>query len=453
MNSARLLPPLTRATQVAALGLEKRVYSSLALFFRSACKESYHLVSVESADISIIDMDGYKASHVLEQHKIDYPTRPVILTSINIISSSKGLFIQKPIKVSSLTNALQRAEQQVLSTKSAVSNSLLTDSRKNRSVANTKVKSEVRSKENSEPRKENKIHQPVRVAEVESSSKVVPDEPPVLENNIKIKRPRPVIAKVNARVKEPQLWSARSLDSLVSVSNSGFHLMSDELKNDAITARLLRQLQYNPQGMLQGYFKKAYDTALASRCNVRLEGPWRPITILINKHTVLVESNFRHVFALSAMNFRPEEVSITILPKDESDSVYDGEITQSIEQFVWKLCLRTSRGKVPIGTDLNVPILLKQWPNFTRTTVTPHALRIAALWAQRPTSLIKTAKILNISLSYVFVFYSSALPLNLLSHMNGEKVHKTTSLEPKQHTYRKLFNSLIEKLKSKTIST
>jgi len=401
---------------VAALGMEKRTYRSLDMYFQSVEQKNYILVDEENAAISIIDMDGFKAKGLLHQHKTNFPGRPVILIALNEIPSTEDIYIQKPIKVSTLIAALHTAQK--------------------------RVRSPGPNNPPTEQSPEPQIMQFHANVVTHESDMIVP---PVLHKPVSTAATRDLILrpKVKYAEFEHNKWSSRSLDSLVLASESGLHLLPEEYKKNDITTRLLRELQYNPDNMLQGYFKKAYDTAITSRCTVKLEGPWRPITIRIKKHQVYVESNFRHIFALSAMQFNEKDVSISLLRKDEDDKIYTDGLTQSIEQFFWKLSLRTSRGKVPFGTELDVPILLNQWPNFTRTTVTPHALRIAALWTKQPTSLLKTAEILDISLSFVFAFYSSALPLNLLSHLKDDFKIGDEKESMKKHTYRKLFRSLL----------
>lgn len=390
-----------RTTSVAALGMEKSTLNIIQSFFQSKYN-NYILAGDTTADISILDMDGLDSATMLQQHKVAYPTRPLILISVRNIKSEKEIFVKKPINVSALTQALSDA---VIKLYFSDSESIYRD---------TLV------------------------------------EPPILGYRNNADPAWQIIPKPKRKQIDPEYknWSSRSLDSLVEASESGLHLMPEEFKKDAVTEKLLLKSQYDPKNMLQGYFKKAYDTALVSRCNVKLEGPWRPLTILMNQHKVSVESNFRHIFALSAMNFEPKQVAMTLLPKNTDDANHQNGITQSIEQFFWKLCLRTSRGKVPVGTDLHVRILLRQWPNFTRTAMTPHALRIAALWSKQPTSLLETAVILNISLSFVFAFYSSARPLNLLSHLRDTQPTNRPSTKIDDHSNRKMFDGRVDKLKN-----
>jgi hypothetical protein len=86
---------------------------------------------------------------------------------------------------------------------------------------------------------------------------------------------------------------------------------------------------------------------------------------------------------------------------------------QDMDAFLWKVALWTSRGRVPAGTQLSVPVFLRYWPNMSRLLLPPHALRIAALWAHQPHSLLQTTRALKLPQRYVFAFYSAANALDL----------------------------------------
>jgi hypothetical protein len=84
-----------------------------------------------------------------------------------------------------------------------------------------------------------------------------------------------------------------------------------------------------------------------------------------------------------------------------------------LEAFLWKLACWTSMGRYPKGLDHTKPVYLKNWPNFTRLLVTPHALRIAALLVQHPRTMGDVAQKLNIKPQYVFIFISAACAIGL----------------------------------------
>jgi len=84
-----------------------------------------------------------------------------------------------------------------------------------------------------------------------------------------------------------------------------------------------------------------------------------------------------------------------------------------IDTFLWKIALWSSRGRIPAGTDLSMPVYLRHWPNLTRLDHIPHAPRIAALLILAPDTLCHIAEKLKIPQRYVFGFYSASHALGL----------------------------------------
>ncbi len=80
----------------------------------------------------------------------------------------------------------------------------------------------------------------------------------------------------------------------------------------------------------------------------------------------------------------------------------------SAKAFQWKMALWSSRGRLPFGTDIHLPMQLSHWPNFTRVLTTPHAMRIAALMVASPVSLADVSRILALPQRNVFTFFSAA---------------------------------------------
>ncbi len=85
----------------------------------------------------------------------------------------------------------------------------------------------------------------------------------------------------------------------------------------------------------------------------------------------------------------------------------------AFETFVWDLAVRTSRGRVPEGTLLDVPVYLRRWPNFTRLTPIPEAMRVSAVWVQQPRSLVNLYETLKVPIEHVFTLYSAAHAIGL----------------------------------------
>ena len=83
------------------------------------------------------------------------------------------------------------------------------------------------------------------------------------------------------------------------------------------------------------------------------------------------------------------------------------------EYLLFSMALWTFDGKLPEATDINYPVFLRYWPNFTRMPDMPGAMRIAALWRMRATALSRTATELNIPQRHVFDFYAACWAVGL----------------------------------------
>ncbi len=405
----------TRPVKIAALGMEQRTYSTLQLFFHGHCKDSYVLVEENSADISIIDMDGFQAHRMLEEHKKHYPNQPSILISLSHDKADDAVYIRKPIMLEALSSALLKAKE--------------------------------------------RLQQPVTkapspeapTAEIAPQLQIAANNPetatPLLLNNV-THNPHKTARQEKSGSKHfnQYRYSANFLIEDSDLEQVNTKLAENFNPDNPIQ---IAKFQYQPEQTLQGYFQQAYFTALQKRKNVLLKGVWRPITILHESKQLRVEKNFRHLYALSGMLFDKSDVSIIVLDNNVDCEPHLHETVLPAEPFLWKLAMRTSRGRVPANTNFTVPIKLIRWPNFTRTIITPHALRIAALWARQPTSLMDTASYLAVPLQHVFMFYTAAVSLNFVAPVMTKENHSTTALPPvKRHRYRKIFQNLLERLRN-----
>ncbi len=420
--------------KVAALGMQQRTYSSLQLFFNGPCQQNYILVEEKQADITIIDMDGYHASRVFDFHKKEYPDRPAIIISLSDKQTEDTVYVRKPIQLAALTTALVEAKSKI-----------------------QKIDYYFKSKEL--PLINEVIQQPPTLVDViekraESTLKVLPEQEqePQLDSESDDSEsesdpealPHYKPGHTAEIIATPEFLEA--LDRTSEAEILPFPLT--EIQFNPHNPQLLSKLQFDTDQYLLGYFQQAYAIAISEQRNMRVEGPWRPIVILHETREMLVGHNYRHLYAIAAMPFRPEEVAISYVEDDLSDIEDDDSTIESIEPFLWKLAVRTSRGRVPKGTDFNMPIRLLRWPNFTRTSATPHALRIAALWSKQPMSLLQTAEALAIPLHYVFVFYSAALSLDLIT-IASTTTEKAPQAKPvKPHKHHNIFQFLLKKMRS-----
>ncbi|MFO1425555.1 MAG: hypothetical protein U1F11_00995 [Steroidobacteraceae bacterium] len=123
--------------------------------------------------------------------------------------------------------------------------------------------------------------------------------------------------------------------------------------------------------------------------------------------------------ALCSMPLREDEIPLQVLPADyllDDPAVFP---VLNAESLLWQSALFSARGRLPEGTPLDEPVVMRCWPNMTRMALFPHAMRIAAVWADGPRSLLETARLLRIPQRHVFAFYSAAHALGYAQAGSG----------------------------------
>ncbi|WP_456377804.1 hypothetical protein [Thiolapillus sp.] len=84
------------------------------------------------------------------------------------------------------------------------------------------------------------------------------------------------------------------------------------------------------------------------------------------------------------------------------------------EDFIWRMILAGSRGRLPENTDLDQRFLLRNWPNLTELPQFPHLMQISASWAAAPKSIRQMARELDIPQRYIFAFFAAASMMDYL---------------------------------------
>ena len=97
-----------------------------------------------------------------------------------------------------------------------------------------------------------------------------------------------------------------------------------------------------------------------------------------------------------------------IVPAPSFHEAAGTEVASAAEDFLWNVAAWAARGRLPAGTNPYRAVRLTAWPNFTRAFLSPHALRIAALWVRGFASPVDIALRLAIPQRYVFSFFTAA---------------------------------------------
>jgi|GEM_PF-305009 hypothetical protein len=176
---------------------------------------------------------------------------------------------------------------------------------------------------------------------------------------------------------------------------------------------------YNPKDYLQGYFQDALILSRRQNMPVMLQSAWQPITLLPRTQEVWLKADDSELSFFAGIKLKHKtidsKISFTAVDPATMNLTVALDKFQTMEAFLWKLACWASKGRFPQAINVDQPVCLKYWPNFTRLLITPHALRIAALLIKGPRNMSNIARVLNIKPQYVYVFISAAYAVGLVS--------------------------------------
>ncbi|MDD3608429.1 MAG: hypothetical protein PHI49_01590 [Halothiobacillaceae bacterium] len=204
--------------------------------------------------------------------------------------------------------------------------------------------------------------------------------------------------------------------------------MSDEIYLD-ISQR--ERLFYDPHQYIEHTLREGLTLARKDNAPVIFDGLGHNLIFCPTSHRIYTDMREQFLRSLCVQPHTGERIGFRTASSDTLPLIGSSDPRlQRLDSTLWNVSLWTSRGRVPKGTPLNAPIKLLAWPNLTRLTISPHALRIAALWATRPTSLMDTPRLLDVPYRHVFAFYSASLILGLVEPLGGNASPAQVSPSP-----------------------
>lgn len=383
---------------VAAVGMDDRMKNVFRQFFQGPCKGEYQLVEDDLAETSIIDLDGYRGTEILDQYRKKYPKQLLILLSLQEIEVTDAIFLHKPLKPKLLLSALSKFRKQL------------------GSVGNNK-----------------ELKLPVEALTPSAQEDISISNQ--LDQQITI-----LVKKKNESV--PRTHGA----AMFMEEQIGKVFIGTAPDIDAGDPEQVKRIQYDPEEYLQSYLKRAFLTADETKCSVLLKTPRGAIYVLPGRHDVVVNFGESQLRTLSSVPLASGTLSVLTLEHDEKYGETDASLHITRDALLWKSALWASRGRVPVGTTLDMPTFLRNWPNMTRLLLFSHALRIAALWGREPYSLPETASALGIPQRYVFGFYSAANALGFADITNRSVDIIFESSPIQKNRQRGLFGRILDRL-------
>lgn len=360
---------------LALYGMDTRASKTMAMYLKGPCKGIALVVSEADADIDVLDADNIKAKDFLEKLQAKVPVKPIILLSLEKIVIEGTIYLKKPVVTGDMLAALKKAKG-------------LLDKDKTRHTNADAVE----------------LQQAVKPVGFSSATKRASD------GSNKQVEPKKI-----DRAEKKKVSKHRTAKDLTEGSFSTY--MGNVEGVDFSDPKQVLTASYDPQHYFLGYVQSALKTSIEKNKVFQLNSGWKPLIILPNSKEIWLDADDKQLRAFASLEIKnngaknislsPISIDIASLNK-KMDGFYDSD------HFLWKLAIWTSKGRYPEVIDINKPVYLIQWPNFTRLVVTPHAMRIAALLVREPRTAISIANALNIRPQYVFVFISAANMLGIL---------------------------------------
>lgn len=343
--------------RLEALGMEARAVNLFRMFLQGPCQNRAVLVEAGEAEAYLVDLDSLQGAKSFAAQRQSHPHTTFIVLSLQPPEAGEGIvFVQKPLQSQGMLAAIEQA----------------------------------------------------RAA---AAARQVPPAP-----HTSADADVPGMKVITA----PEKANASTHQVAMLLDEQGFGSYFGQRENiDPSDPAQRATAYYVPDKYLQGHVQAACRLAFSQQQAIRVETPWKSVTILPHQRLVWVDAEEAQLRAACAVPFRKfvslgigdgVQAAGTVEPLDANQigQVLSRNNLTPIDTFLWKIALWTSKGRISCGVDLNQAVRLKRWPNFTRVLVTPHALRIAALLHRQPCSLIEAARILGVRQQYVFAFFSAA---------------------------------------------
>jgi hypothetical protein len=375
--------------QLALHGMDERTQKMMVMFLQGPCQgEGVVVTNSLDAQANVIDADLSSSQSLLADIVDKQPEKPVIVLSLQDGQSDleKLIYVKKPVTSTRMLAALEQA--------------------KNLIARNTILATEAQ-----------------------------PDSPAA--------RLKTIAVDNDERAKSSKHQAAMHMDE------QGFSAFIGMVPNiDYSNPDQLLTISYNAKLHFQGIVQSAYKFAFEKVRAINLVSGWKPLLIFPENREIWLDAEDRMLRAFTNIKIDAQAVNISAID-ERTHAIVKGQPDkfQDMNAFLWKLAIWTSKGRYPQELDINKPVYLKRWPEFTRWLITPHALRITALLLQSPRTMMNTAQVLNINPRYVFVFISAAHAVGLVGQAQRESDAVIEQPTHKPNERKSLMSRIISKLR------
>lgn len=138
----------------------------------------------------------------------------------------------------------------------------------------------------------------------------------------------------------------------------------------------------------------------------------------------------------------PERCKLTILAAGDERIPEASIVGRNIDELMWEAAFHASQGRLMQGCYRDDVVELSSWPNLTRLSHTPQAMRIAALLSRHPTSIYFAMRLLKVTPEEMYQFYSAARSAGYARPIN--RTPEEPKLEP--HRNQNLLSALLSRI-------
>ncbi len=393
--------------KVFMCGFDDRSHKSFEIFFTNMCHGEYIISDNRESPIAIVDVDvarGMKALDDLRSRSADQ-----IILAISILEHDSE-------------------DQRILHNRKPLNHKML-----KRQLA--KIKKAIATN---------------AFADLKPTSK------PVEQKTIATKKEHYAVDSVPPKVVKNAKSHSTAAATLMTLPDD-LNFVGNKKDVNLANSQVIAEISYSPRQRYQGAVAKAVNHATKTG----------KITEMICLNIGIVINPGESTIATTAGDnlLRP----ICLLPVDVIDSLVECEVEYggsgtlrqtdkprqnlkhcSIEAFIWKVALWSSRGCIAEGLDIHTPVYLSKWPNFTRLENFPHAMRIAALLFQKAIMPAEIGRLLDIPQRYVFSFISASQALGYI-RISKRRIDNTMEAEIVQK--KAVPRSMLRKLLGRLVGT
>lgn len=389
------------SVKIHATCLDERSYKVLSFFFQKYCHGRCEMASEDQAKVFLINMDSPDSeqhyARLLKHHK----NIPMILMALKPRETGEHYFLRKPM----IADHLLAIIDEIVNKKTAHS----TIAQKTDSL----------------------------IVELDPTQAQLVPETPAVES-------------------KPNQKSSSSHAAQLLGTKEDLSFVGDTKDIDLSDKLSLASIQFNPDHYLMGFIVQAYQLAKKEHCTVKITGLLRTVTMFPDTSEVYVDLTDRQLQPMCVVDLnnktglikRSDIVIEKTTREKEWSSCTKAHCFQSLDLFVWKVALWTSRGRLPEDVDVTHPVYIQAWPNLTRLIVTPYALKIIAFWLPEPRSLTNLVTALTIPQRYIFSLFTASYYLGLAGQArrdSDELVVPTPIITPTNKTG--LFSRILNKIR------